>query len=308
MSFFHFLRPEYLFFLVPVWVLVWWLLKQQSDEKQWKKVIEPRLLKHLLVQSKENYSSIAAPWHLGLVLSLVVLALSGPSWKLKESPFAKDDTKIALLVSVKESMLTSDLQPSRLERATIKMTDLLNQRSDTQAALIAYSGTVHRVLPLTKDHGILQTFAQALSPEIMPLAGDNIHEALLLAQKELNVKGSTVVVLTDAISPSLVKLAQKKGLDTSLNVIFWKMASDELSNASDFESSASLLGASYVTHSRDESDVKKVSSLIDKHFNAAAQDDTNQYEDGGYLLVPFIFMFMLLWSRQGFMAELWRRS
>jgi Ca-activated chloride channel family protein len=185
MSFFLFLRPEYLLFLVPVWVLVWWLLKQQSDEKNWQKVIEPSMLRHLLVHPEESRSRIPAPWHLGLVLSLVVLALSGQSWKLKESPFAKDNTKIALLVCVKESMLTTDLMPNRLDRAMIKMTDLLKQRPDTQASLIAYSGTAHLVLPLTKDHSVLQTFAQALSPDIMPLAGDNIYEALKLAQKSL---------------------------------------------------------------------------------------------------------------------------
>ncbi len=308
MSLFHFLRPEYLLFLVPVWVLVWWLLKQQSDEKNWQKVIEPSMLKHLLVHPKESRSRVPAPWHLGLVLSLVVLALSGPSWKLKESPFAKDDTKIALLVSVKESMLTTDLMPNRLDRAMIKMTDLLKQRPDTQASLIAYSGTAHLVLPLTKDHSVLQTFAQALSPDIMPLAGDNIYEALKLAQKELDTKGATVIVLSDTVSPSLVKLAKEKEFSASNNVIFWEIASDELSNKDDFESSASLLGASYIAHSRDDSDVNRVSSLIDKHFKTAAQDDNTQYEDGGYLLVPLIFVLMLLWARQGFIAELWRRS
>jgi len=308
MSFFLFLRPEYLLFLVPLWVLVWWLLKQQNDEKNWQKVIEPSMLRHLLVHPEESRSRIPAPWHLGLVLSLVVLALSGPSWKLKESPFAKDDTKIALLVSVKESMLTTDLMPNRLERSMIKMADLLKQRPDTQASLIAYSGTAHLVLPLTKDHSVLQTFAQALSPDIMPLAGDNIYEALKLAQKELDTKGATVIVLSDTVSPSLVKLAKEKEFSASNNVIFWEIASDELSNKNDFESSASLLGASYIAHSRDDSDVNRVSSLVDKHFKTAAQDDNTQYEDGGYLLVPLIFVLMLLWSRQGFIAELWRRS
>jgi Ca-activated chloride channel family protein len=308
MNFFHILRPEYLLFLLPVWILVWWLLKQQNDEKHWEKMIQPKLLKYLLIQPKENYARVPAPWHLGLVLSLVALAISGPSWKVKESPFTKDDTKIALLVSVKKSMLTTDLQPNRLERAMIKMTDLLNQRPDTQASLIAYSGTAHLVLPLTKDHNILQTFAQALSPEIMPLAGDNILDALRLAQTELNEEGSTVIVLTDTLSPSLVKQAKEKKFVTSSNVVFWRIASDELSNARDFESSASLLDASYITYSRDDSDVKRVSSLIDRHFKKAAQNDKDEYEDGGYLLVPIIFVLLLFWSRQGFIAELWRRQ
>ncbi|HEY9128971.1 MAG TPA: hypothetical protein VIN02_03975, partial [Sulfurovum sp.] len=166
----------------------------------------------------------------------------------------------------------------------------------------------HLVLPLTKDHSVLQTFAQALSPDIMPLAGDNIYEALKLAQKELDTKGATVIVLSDTVSPSLVKLAKEKDFSASNNVILWEIASDELSNKDDFESSASLLGASYIVHSRDDSDVNRVSFLIDKHFKTAAQDDNTQYEDGGYLLVPLIFVLMLLWSRQGFIAELWRRS
>lgn len=308
MNLFHFLRPEYLLLLLPAWALVAWLLTQQSDEKKWQQVIEPKLLKHLLVHPKENRSKIAAPWHLGLVLTLVVLALSGPSWKLKESPFTQDDTKIALLVSVKESMLSSDIQPNRLERTMIKIADLLQQRLDTQTALIAYSGTAHLALPLTKDHSIINTFAQALDVGIMPLEGDNIKEALLLANKALNVKGATVVVLADSISPSSVKLALKEGFDDSLNVIFWQIASKELSNESDFKSAASLLDGHYVPYSADGSDATVISSLIDKSFKNAAQEDKIKYEDGGYTVIPLIFLLMLLWARQGFVAELWRRS
>lgn len=308
MSLFHFLRPEYLFLLLPSWGLVWWLLKVQNDEKKWQNLIEPKLLKYLLVQPEQNSSRLAAPWHLGLVLTLLVVAVSGPSWKLKASPFAQDDTKIALLVSVKESMLTGDIQPTRLERAGIKIIDLLKQRSDTKSALIAYSGTAHLVLPLTQDHGIIQTFTQALSPEIMPLEGDAIQDALILAQKELETRGSTIIVLTDSVSPSLVKLATDKGFDKSTNVIFWQIASSELSNENDFKSAVSLVGGHHVKYARDGSDVDLVSSMIDKNFKSAQKDETSNFEDGGYTLVPLIFILMLLWARQGFIAELWRRA
>lgn len=308
MSLFHFLRPEYLMLLLPAWFLVWWLLKQQNDKKKWQHMIEPKLLKHLLVQPEQNSSRLAAPWYLGLVLTLLVVAISGPSWKLKESPFAQDDTKIALLVSVKKSMLTSDIQPTRLERAGIKIIELLKQRSDTQSALIAYSGTAHLVLPLTKDHGIIQTFTQALSPDIMPLEGDSIQDALILAKRELNTRGSTIIVLTDFVSPSLVKLAMDKGFDKSTNVIFWQIASSELANENDFKSAASLAGGHHVKYERDGSDVRLVSSMIDKNFKTAQQDDASSFEDGGYTLVLLIFLLMLLWARQGFISELWRYS
>jgi len=308
MSTFHFLRPEYLLLLLPAWVLIWWLLHQQNDETKWKKVIDPKLLEHLLIEPEQNHARIAAPWHLALLLTLLIFALSGPSWKLKDSPFTQDDTKIAVLLSVKESMLTTDIMPNRLSRAAIKVEDLMNVRSDTQAALLAYSGTAHLVLPLTKDHSIIKTFADALDPTIMPLAGDNLQDALLLAQKQLESKSATIIVLTDSISPSAVKLAVKNGFDTALNVILWKIASPELSSASDFKSAASILSAKIVNYAGDNVDVTEVSSLIDKHFKNVMADDSNKYEDGGYWLIPFIFLIMLMWARQGFVAELWRRS
>lgn len=242
------------------------------------------------------------------VLTLLILALSGPSWKLKESPFTKDDTKIAIVMSVSKSMLTTDIMPNRLERATMKIEDLLNNRADTQSMLLAYSGTAHLVLPLTSDQEIIKTFAQALDPAIMPLDGSNIQDALLLAQEQLDSKGATIIVLTDAISASSVKFAVENGFDEGMNVIFWQMASTHLSSEADFKSAASVLNATYVKYAGDNSDVAAVSSLIEKNFKNAAQDDNSKYEDGGYYFVPLIFFLLLLCSRQGFIAELWRRS
>jgi len=307
MSAFHFLRPEFLLLLVAAYLLVWWLLKQQNDESKWKKVIAPKLLKHLLVEPEQNHAKIPAPWHLALILTLLIVALSGPSWKLKASPFAQDDTKIALVMSVNKSMLTTDIMPNRLSRATIKIEDLLNVRSDTKATLLAYSGTAHVVLPLTNDHGIVNIFAQALDPGIMPLEGNAIQDALLLAMKQLESNASTIIVLSDAVAPSTVKLALKEGFK-EMNVIFWQMASAELSNEADFQSAASIVDGKTVKYTGDDTDVKAISSMIDNNFKNAAQDDNSKYEDGGYVLVPLIFLLLLLWARQGFIAELWRRS
>jgi Ca-activated chloride channel family protein len=163
------------------------------------------------------------------------------------------------------------------------------------------------VLPLTSDHSIVKTFAQALDPAIMPLEGNAIQDALMLAMDQLKSKGSTIIVLTDTVSPSNVKLALKEGFK-EMNVIFWQMASTQLSNEADFKSAASMVNGTTVIYSRDNADVKAVSSMIDTNFKNAQQDDSNKYEDGGYYLVPLIFLLLLMWSRQGFLAELWRRS
>jgi hypothetical protein len=114
-------------------------------------------------------------------------------------------------------------------------------------------------------------------------------------------------VLSDAVAPSSVKLALKKGFK-EMNVIFWQMVSAEMANGADFESAASIVDGKTVKFTGDDSDVKVISSMIDKNFKNMAQGDKNRYEDGGYALVPLIFLLLLLWARRGFMAELWRRS
>ncbi len=305
---FHFLRPWMLLLLIPGWLFVWWLLRQQNDILRWKAIVNPKLLSHLLVESGEKVSKIQAPWHLGIVWTVIVLALSGPAWQLKPTPFTEDEAQIVFVMKVTESMETKDLMPSRLKRAVFKMKDLMDLRPDTKAALVAYSGSAHLVLPLTKDHAILNTFAQALSPGIMPKKGDNFKEALLLASEQFDSKGGTIVVFADAVDPAQAKAVTEKGLAQDAKVLFLAVASPELLDRKGFEQSVSLLNAEWTEMTVDDQDVRKIASWIDTAFQKAGSEDDARYEDGGYLLIPLILLLMLLWFRQGFIAEAWRVS
>lgn len=305
---FHLLRPWILLLLIPGWVVVWWLLRQQNDMLRWKTIVNPELLPHLLVPSGEKASRMQAPWHLGIVWTVIVLALSGPAWKLKPVPFAQDEAQIVIVMKVTESMQTKDLTPSRLKRAVFKMKDLMDLRPDTKVALVAYSGSAHLVLPLTKDHAILNTFSQALNPKIMPKKGDNLHDALLLASKQFDSNGGTIVVLADSLDATHLKTLRQKGLIDDEKMLFLAVASPELLNTKAFEQSVSLFNASWTQITVDDQDIQKISSWIDTAFHAAGAKDAARYEDGGYLLIPFILLLMLLWFRQGFIAEAWRVS
>jgi len=305
---FHFLRPWMLLLLIPGWILVWWLLRQQNDILRWKSIVNPKLLSHLLVQPKENVSKLQAPWHLGIVWTLMILALSGPAWQLKPAPFTQDEAQIVFVMKVTESMKTKDLMPSRLKRAVFKMKDIMALRSDAKMALVAYSGSAHLVLPMTKDHAILNTFSQALSPAIMPSKGDNLKEALHLASEQFESKGGSIIVFTDAVEPSRMKEVKKDGLKNDAKVIFFAMVSPELLSEKSFEQSRSILDGAYIQMTVDDQDIQKSASLIDTVFQQASAKDDAMYEDGGYMLMPFIVLLMLLWFRRGFIAEAWRVS
>jgi len=301
---FHLLRPWMLILLVPAWGFVWWLLRQQNDVQRWKMLVNPALLKHLLVESNAKASKISAPWHLGIVWTLIIIALSGPSWTLKPAPFSQDEAQIVFVLKVTESMEEKDLLPSRLKRTVMKMKDLMAEREDAKMALVAYSGSAHLVLPMTKDHNILNTFAQALDPKIMPKEGDDLNVALDLASKQFESQGGTIVVFTDSVSTD----GLKNDLIHDPKVILYAMASSELVNAKSFEKASSVLEGAYVQMRADNEDVKQVSALMDTAFTKAVSADNSRYEDGGYWLLPLIVLLMALWLRRGFIAEAWRVS
>ena len=306
---FHLLRPWMLVLLFPAWGFVWWLLRQQNDVLRWKSLVNPLLLKHLLVESntkasKVQTSKILAPWHLGIVWTLIIIALAGPSWKLKPAPFSQDEAQIVFVLKVTESMETKDIMPSRLKRTVLKMKDLMAERVDAKMALVAYSGSAHLVLPMTKDHNILNTFAQALDPKIMPIQGDNLKDTLTLAAEQFESNGGTIVVFTDSVNVGELKV----DLAHNPKVIFFAMASSELVDVKSFEKAASVLDGSYVQMSADNQDVVQTVALIDTAFTQADAEDNTRYEDGGYWLLPLIILLMALWLRRGFIAEAWRVS
>ena len=85
MSEFHFLRPLWLLALVPtvlIWCLAW---RKTGTAGALAKVVDPHLLKHLLVDA-ESLRGFRAIHLLGLVWLISLLALAGPSWKQEPSP------------------------------------------------------------------------------------------------------------------------------------------------------------------------------------------------------------------------------
>ena len=108
-----------------------------------------------------------------------------------------------VLMKIGPTMEAEDLRPSRLERARHKLHDLLELRSGGSAGLVAYSGSAHLVMPLTRDGQIVEQMAQALDPSIMPAEGDVLADALALAEAQFEESGTvgSVLVIADGIAP-----------------------------------------------------------------------------------------------------------
>lgn len=301
---FHFIRPAWLLALVPAALLLWQLGRSADAAFGWRGVIAPHLLEHLLGGAGRKSRFGPLPW-LAATWLAATIAIAGPSWKLEPSPFADDTAALAIVLRVTPSMETEDIQPSRLERATQKIHDLLATRGNAKSALIAYAGSAHVVMPATSDAGIIDNFAQALEPKIMPRQGDDAAAALRLADKVLeDAGGGSIVWVADGIAPEQSPALADWRAQSSTTVHLWPplLPGDELDTLSN---NARPANANLVRLAADDSDVQELAREAD-FVPVQAHGADSRWAESGYWLTPLLILFTLLFFRKGWMVGLAR--
>lgn len=297
---FHFIRPAWLLALVPA-ALLWWLLRRRDDAKQrWRGIVAPHLLTHLL-GGEEKQSRLGPLECIALGWVLAVVAIAGPTWKQEPSPFADDVAAIALVVKVSPSMMTEDVQPSRLARAAIKIHDLLKERGAGKTSLIAYAGSAHVVMPPTKDSGIIDTFAGALDPKIMPVDGDVATEALKLADQTLaGAGGGSILWITDSIAPeqNAPLSSWRRSSGTAVRLLPPLLPGPELDAVT---TGARSVNASLVRLAADDTDIRELAGAA-KFAGTTGGDANRRRAESGYWLTPAIAALLLLFFRKGWMV------
>ena len=298
----HLLRPLWLWTLVPA-VLIWFgLWSLQDQAAAWRKIFDPQLLEHLIVGSKKR--KVLRPIHLALILwILCAVAMAGPTWQREPSPFADDQAGLVVLLKASTTMEATDVQPSRLERAKHKLRDLLELREGASTGLIVYSGSAHLVMPLTRDDRITTAMAAELSPDLMPVDGDALGEALELAASVLDRAGvpGSVLVIADAVSPS--QAAAVAAVAPNLPVQFLAVKPPNAPLDSGLQEVANARSALVTAMAIDQTDVERIAQRAQSDFRTApVAGGGERWRDAGYYLLPLIALIGLAWSRRGWVV------
>lgn len=196
---FHFLRPWWLLALVPAAIIIVLLWQRKAAYGSWQRVISPHLLPHLLAgnvarQSKLPLILLALGWLLGVV------AMAGPTWQQLPQAVQKKIQAQIIVMDLSLSMYSKDLPPSRLVRARMKLSDILEQNDEGLTALIVYAGTPHVVTPLTDDNNTILSMLNGLNPDIMPIKGSQPADAVKKAVDLLHQAGvhdGRILLITD---------------------------------------------------------------------------------------------------------------
>lgn len=301
---FHLLRPWALFAIPPA-ILLWLAERRAIDTTaRWRKVIDPILLKELVIAGRRTgrispADALLAAWIVG------VAAIAGPTWRLEPPPFADADPPAMIVLRVAPSMTTTDLRPSRLERAVEKISDLIDLRAGAATGLIAYSGSAHLVLPPTVDKSVILAMAQALSPAIMPRHGDRLADAVQLATKALTdaKAGGSILVIADTVAPDQIGAAEAEGLSGGPPKTFLAMEPPARVSA-DAELNAAARGfdAKLVAPTPDSSDVQTVAArLRGSIWSCGIAGEGAQWRDEGYWLAPIVALIGLASFRRGWL-------
>ena len=320
---FHFLRPLWLVIIPFVIWLHLRLRRQFNVAAGWKHVIAPHLLQHLTVNGDSD--KWLRPYQLmTAALILTSVALSGPTWQRVITPFTQDKAPLIIALQMTPTMLATDQQPTRLERAKQKIRDLLEVRQGARTAVIAYAGSAHAVLPLTDDSALIGIYLESILPGIMPRDGNDATLALTLAEDMLSKEeaAGTILFMTDGIDRTSALVFAEHQANSSDQVLLLGFGGDAESpinsdqaggkqfglidgNAPAIDTGglseiASVSGTTLVLATPDGSDIDTISRRITSNLvNAIDNDENLQWRDFGYYLLWPLAFIILLWSRRG---------
>jgi len=293
------IRPWWLLALIPLAVIAVSFRHREDPFASWRGIVADHLLEPLLGATGVDRSARPERWIVA-ALAVAIAALSGPSFSREESPFAQDQAALVIVLEVTESMTAGDVAPSRLERATHKIRDLLEERAGAKTALIAFAGSAHVVLPLTRDADVLTRFAEGLSPDVMPKKGEMPAEAIERADAILEKAGvpGSILLITDGFPPD--RLASLDGRSGPVVEVLG-VASARVLEAAGLDAVARTLGGTFTPLTPDASDVQRVARNVERSLRAVDGDgdEASQRSDHGYFLVPLLALLILPWVRRG---------
>ncbi len=208
----EFLRPAWLLLIPLVLFAALLLAYRRLSPGSWQELVDPALAPHVLSGARVS-GGRDFRWLLFAVTGvLAALALAGPAWERIEQPVFRSDQALVVALDLSRSMDAADLTPSRMQRARLKILDLLERRDGGQTALVVYSANAFTVTPLTTDADTIASLVNSLATDIMPSRGSYPVAAIEKGRQLLeqaDVPAGEVLLVTDGgTSPAAERYAR----------------------------------------------------------------------------------------------------
>jgi Ca-activated chloride channel family protein len=133
-------------------------------------------------------------------VALVLFALARPQFGTRVETVRSVGQDIVVAVDLSRSMLAEDISPNRLERARLAIFRLMEQLDGDRIGIVAFAADAFVQSPLTTDYGAAAMFLDALHPDMMPVQGTDLGEAMRVSLDALEQganESRVLVLVTD---------------------------------------------------------------------------------------------------------------
>lgn len=197
---FRFDQPYYLYLLAIIPVIA--VLHYWTDYRRRRRMREfgdLDLLKALM-PDVSHWRRELKFWLLQAALAMMIVCLARPQYGTKIDTRKRRGIEAIVALDVSNSMLATDVSPSRLDKAKMLVSSLVDGMTDDKIGLIVYAGDAFTQLPITSDYVSAKMFLDNISPSMINVQGTDIARAIELATHSFTQQegvGRAIFVITD---------------------------------------------------------------------------------------------------------------
>lgn len=110
--------------------------------------------------------------------ALVVVAMANPRVVVRVVGTPQQSADVLIALDVSNSMVATDLSPSRLDKAKTFVEDLVNVLDGERLGLLFFAGDAQAQAPLSTDYGALLMFTRNATPAFIADQGTDVANAI----------------------------------------------------------------------------------------------------------------------------------
>jgi Ca-activated chloride channel homolog len=189
-----------LFLLLAVPGLLLWFHSAGRQRERMRKFSEDPFLPKLFV----GRDPVLRRWHFILFFSALILLLAaanGPQIGGGKEKVKTTGIDIVIALDVSNSMLATDIQPSRIDRARLGLQQLISTMGSDRLGLVVFAGQAYTNLPLTDDHPAAEMVVESVHPDMISVQGTAIGAAIDQAVAAFSIddkdRGKAIIIISD---------------------------------------------------------------------------------------------------------------
>ncbi len=197
---FRFENPSllYLLVLIPILAFIGLFLIQRRS-RALKRFGEEELINSLMPNSSAIRPMVK--YYIMLIaLTALIVTAANPQFGTKLEKVKRKGIEIMIALDVSNSMNAKDIQPSRLSRAKMAVSQLVDKLHNDKVGLVVFAGQAYTQLPITTDYSAAKLFLSTINTEMIGEQGTNIAAAINRCVNSFGPNDNinrAIVVITD---------------------------------------------------------------------------------------------------------------